>query len=116
MTRGHIDIDRLAFHRADRLSQQTAGKAQFIDAGAADIGIIALAIALAPSVKGKGKFWEIPLEAFPRMTQGAAILKAARDKGNLAAASEFYGWIKSPSSQVILKRYGFFLPEGRARN
>jgi len=90
--------------------------AQFVDTGAADIGIIALAIAVAPTVKAKGKFWEIPLEAFPRMTQGAVILKAARDKDNLAAARQFYDWIKSPSSQATLKRYGFFLPEGPARN
>ncbi len=98
------------------LGENISQTAQFVDTGAADIGIIALAIALAPSVKARGKFWEIPLEAFPRMTQGAAILKAARDKGNLAAAREFYDWIKSPSSQAILKHYGFFVPEGPARN
>lgn len=90
--------------------------AQFIDTGAADIGVIALAIAVAPSVKERGKYWEIPLDTFPRMNQGAAILKAARDKGNLAAAGQFYDWIKSPSSQAILKKYGFFLPEAPARN
>ncbi|HSK30640.1 MAG TPA: molybdate ABC transporter substrate-binding protein [Candidatus Limnocylindria bacterium] len=98
------------------LGENISQTAQFIDTGAADIGVIALAIALAPSVQARGKHWEIPLEAFPRMTQGAAILKAARDKGNLVAAREFYNWIKSPSSQAILKRYGFFLPEGPARN
>lgn len=90
--------------------------AQFIDTGAADIGIIALAIALAPAVKTKGRYWEIPLEAFPRMTQGAVILKAARERGNLDAAREFYNWIKSPPSRAIFKRYGFFLPGEPARN
>jgi molybdate transport system substrate-binding protein len=90
--------------------------AQFIDTGAADIGVIALAIAVAPSVKERGKYWEIPLDTFPRMNQGAAILKAARDKDNLTAAGQFYDWIKSPSSQAILKKYGFFLPEAPARN
>ena len=98
------------------LGENISQTAQFIDTGAADIGVIALAIALAPSVKARGKYWEIPLDAFPRMNQGAAILKAARDKGNLAAARQFYDWIKSPSSQAILKRYGFFLPEVPARN
>jgi molybdate transport system substrate-binding protein len=98
------------------LGENISQTAQFIDTGAADIGVIALAIAVAPSVKAKGKYWEIPLETFPRMNQGAAILKAARDKGNLAAARQFYDWIKSPSSQAILKKYGFFLPEGPARN
>jgi molybdate transport system substrate-binding protein len=100
------------FVLGENISQTT----QFIDTGAADIGVIALAIAVAPSVKARGKYWEIPLDAFPRMTQGAAILKAARDKGNLAATRQFYDWIKSPSSQAMLKKYGFFLPEGPARN
>ena len=98
------------------LGENISQTAQFIDTGAADIGVIALAIAVAPTVKARGKYWEIPLDAFPRMNQGAAILKAARDKGNLAAARQFYDWIKSPSSQAILKRYGFFLPEAPARN
>ncbi len=98
------------------LGENISQTAQFIDTGAADIGIIALAIAVAPSVKVRGKYWEIPLETFPRMTQGAAILKAARDKGNLAATRQFYEWIKSPSSQAILKKYGFFLPKGPTRN
>ena len=98
------------------LGENISQTAQFVDTGAADIGIIALAIAIAPTVKERGKYWEIPLDAFPRMNQGAAILKAARDKGNLTAARQFYDWIKSPSSQAILKRYGFFLPEAPARN
>jgi molybdate transport system substrate-binding protein len=71
---------------------------------------------MAPSVKANGKYGEIPLDSFPRMNQGAVILKAARDKGNLAAARQFYDWIKSPASLAILKRYGFFLPEAPARN
>jgi ABC-type molybdate transport system substrate-binding protein len=50
------------------------------------------------------------------MNQGAAILKAARAKGNLAAARQFYDWIKSPASKAILQRYGFFPPEAPARN
>jgi molybdate transport system substrate-binding protein len=98
------------------LGENISQTAQFIDTGAADIGVIALAIALAPTVQARGKYWEIPLDTFPRMNQGAAILKDARDKGNLTAARQFYDWIKSPSSQAILKRYGFFLPEAPARN
>jgi molybdate transport system substrate-binding protein len=90
--------------------------AQFVDTGAADIGVIALAIAIAPSVKEKGKYWEIPFDTFPRLKQGAAILKAAREKGNLTAARQFYDWIKSSSSQAILKRYGFFPPEVSVRS
>ena len=98
------------------LGENISQTAQFVDTGAADIGIIALAIAVAPSVKQRGKYWEIPLDTFPRMNQAAAILKAARDRGNLAATRQFYDWIKSPRSQAILKKYGFFLPEGPARN
>lgn len=109
---GHFNQLKDKFVYGENISQT----AQFVDTGAADVGIIALAIALAPSVKAKGKSWEIPLDSFPRMNQGAAILKAARDKGKLAAARQFYDWIKSPATLAILKRYGFFLPEAPARN
>jgi molybdate transport system substrate-binding protein len=109
---GHFNQLKDKFVYGENISQT----AQFVDTGAADVGIIALAIALAPSVKAKGKYWEIPLDSFPRMNQGAAILKAARDKGKLAAARQFYDWIKSPATLAILKRYGFFLPEAPARN
>ena len=84
--------------------------AQFVRSGAADIGIIALSLAVAPTMKQAGRYWEIPSESYPRIEQGAVILKAAQAKGNLEPVQSLYGWFKAPEGQAILRRYGFILP------
>src|SRR5436309_5658298 len=60
----------------DNISQT----AQFVQTGAADIGIIALSLAVAPAMKEIGAYWEVPLDAYPRLEQGTVILKAAKDQ------------------------------------
>src|SRR5438874_5409872 len=47
------------------LGENISQAAQFIESGACDIGIVALSLALAPSMKAAGKYWEIPMEAHP---------------------------------------------------
>jgi molybdate transport system substrate-binding protein len=93
----------------DRLvyGENIAQTAQFIHTGAADIGIIALALALAPALRDEGRFWEIPLEAYPRMDQGGVILPWAKD---LEAAHALCAFVLGPGGNDILRRYGFFLP------
>src|SRR6185503_10066402 len=65
--------DKLVF------GENIAQTAQFVDSGAADIGIIALSLAVAPAMKGKGRYWEIPLDAYPRLNQGGVILPWAKN-------------------------------------
>ena len=77
---------------------------QFVQSGAADVGIVALSLAVAPPVSGRGRYWEIPLEYYPKIEQGGAILNDSRD------AREFRLWLLSAAGQGILKRYGFYLP------
>jgi molybdate transport system substrate-binding protein len=92
------------------LGENISQTAQFVQSGAADIGIIAISLAVAPTVKQTGRFWEIPPDTYPRIEQGAVILKAAQAKGNLEAVRSFYSWVKAPVGQAILRRYGFVLP------
>jgi molybdate transport system substrate-binding protein len=81
---------------------------QFVQTGGADIGIIALSLAVAPAMKDTGMFWEVPIDAYSRLEQGAVMLKAAKDQ---KAARAFLDYIKSPEGTAVFKRYGFFLPE-----
>jgi len=87
--------------------ENVAQTAQFIESGAADIGIIALSLALGPSLKEKGRFWEIPLDAYPRMQQGGVILTWAKHR---KAAQELRAFVLSPAGQSTLRRYGFSPP------
>jgi molybdate transport system substrate-binding protein len=82
--------------------------AQFVQSGAADIGIIAYSHAVAPPMRDAGRYWEIPLESYPRMEQGGLILHWARDK---AAACGFRDFVLGRHGREVLKRHGFSLPE-----
>jgi molybdate transport system substrate-binding protein len=89
------------------LGENISQAAQFVESGAADIGIIALSLALAPPMKAAGKYWEIPAGAHPPLEQGAVILTSAK---NQQAAKAFLDFLKGPDGQDIMKRYGFTLP------
>jgi len=92
------------------LGENISQAAQFIESGACEIGVIALSLALAPAMKGKGTYWEVPAEAHPPLEQGAVILKSStRQK----SAMQFLTFIKSPPGREILTRYGFVVPESR---
>jgi molybdate transport system substrate-binding protein len=87
------------------LGENVAQTLEFVQSGAAGAGIVALSLALAPSVRGQGKYWEIPLTAYPRIQQGGVILNRAR--GSHAAAA-FRRFLLAPAGRRILKQYGFY--------
>lgn len=98
------------------LGENISQTAQFVQSGNADIGIIALALAVAPSLKEAGGYWEIPLTAYPQMEQGGVILETARKNGNFEAAKQFADWMTGPTGREVLKRYGFYMPEDKHAN
>jgi molybdate transport system substrate-binding protein len=73
----------------------------FVESGAADAGIVALSLALAPSAKGKGRYWEIPADAYPPIEQGGILLKDTPD------ARDFREFLTGIAGRAILKRFGF---------
>jgi molybdate transport system substrate-binding protein len=82
--------------------------AQFVSTGAADIGIIALSLALSPNMtKEKGKYFLIPELSHQPLIQGAVITVNARNK---KLAIEFFEYIKTDSAKSILKFFGFSEP------
>lgn len=89
------------------LGENISQAAQFIESGACDIGIIALSLALAPTMKTKGTYWEISDSYYPPLEQGAVILKQSKHP---EAAKAFIEFLKSQPGQEVMKRYGFTLP------
>ena len=89
------------------MGENISQTAQFIESGTCDIGIVALSLALAPTMKAAGKYWEIPSEAHPPLEQGAVILKNSK---NQEAAKLFLEFLNDPQGQEIMRRYGFTLP------
>jgi molybdate transport system substrate-binding protein len=88
--------------------ENIAQTAQFVQSGAADVGILALSLALAPQMRDAGRFWQVPLDAYPRMEQGGIILKSSK---NLQTARTFRDFVLGDRGREILKHYGFNLPE-----
>jgi molybdate transport system substrate-binding protein len=76
---------------------------QLAQSGAAEVGIVALSLARAPAA-AKGSYWEVPLDAYPRILQGGAILPWSK---NREAAEMFRAFLLSAEGRAILKRYGF---------
>jgi molybdate transport system substrate-binding protein len=76
--------------------------AQFVQTGAADIGIIALSIAMSEPMLRTGKYWTIPRNMYPPLEQGAVLLK----RGG-SGAKAFYEWLRGAESKRILQKYGF---------
>jgi molybdate transport system substrate-binding protein len=103
--------------RHEKLYDQVAGKfvlgenisqtATFVVSGSADIGIVALSLALAPALKDKGRYAEIPPENYPPIEQAAVILKSSQQK---ETARAFLVFVKSPEIVNLLKTYGFSVP------
>lgn len=89
------------------LGENIAQTAQFVESGAADIGFLALSHALAPQMKDKGRFWEVPSDAFPPIQQGMVIVKHTP---NAAAARTFREFLLGPAAGRVLQRHGFKLP------
>lgn len=83
--------------------------AQFVQTGAADIGMLALSLAKAPVMANRGRYWEVPQDAHPPLDQGGVILNHAR---NRAGALAFCAFLRSPAGLAILRRYGFVV-DGR---
>ena len=89
------------------LGENISQAAQFAQSGAADVGIVALSMALAPTMKDAGQYWEIPSDAHPLIEQGAIILQRST---NQQAARSFLDFIRGPQGQEVMRRYGFTLP------
>ena len=90
------------------LGENVAQAAQFVGSGAADIGIIARSLAVAPKMAETGRHWEVPAEAHPRLEQGGVVLTGGK---NAAAARGLRAVLTGKEGRAVLARYGFVLPD-----
>lgn len=86
----------------DNISQA----AQFSQSGSAQVGIIALSLTFAKSMKD-GDRWEIPSECYPPIKQAAVIVHSSPNK---ATANAFLKFIESDEGQKLLTKYGLTPP------
>ena len=89
------------------MGESISQTAQFVESGNAQAGLIALSLAVSPTMKDKGKYWELPQEAYPEIQQGAGIVSSSKRK---QAAQAFLDYVTSPEGAAVLERYGFRVP------
>src|SRR5579863_643325 len=92
------------------LGENISQAAQFVESGNAQAGFVGLAHAATPAMMGKGKYWEVPAEAYPALAQGAVVLSISQYKKE---AAEFLEYVKTKESGELLRKYGFTLPGTR---
>ncbi len=88
------------------LGENISQTAQFATSGSTQGGIIALSLALAPSVAKLGSFRLIPEAWHQPLKQRMVLVKDAPP-----AARAFYEYISTPAAQEIMARYGFAMPK-----
>jgi molybdate transport system substrate-binding protein len=84
------------------LGESVSQAAQFAEPGNAQVGMIALAGAVA--LGHKGRYWIVPQDAYPPIEQGAVVTSHSKNK---ELAQKFLEFLRMPDSAAILKRYGF---------
>jgi molybdate transport system substrate-binding protein len=92
--------------------ENIAQTAQFVQSGNAQVGIIALALAVSPELAGKGGYWLIPDNLHEPLEQGFIITKRATGK---LLAQRFADFIQSQKARTVMTKYGFVLPDQAVR-
>lgn len=90
------------------LGDTVAQAAQFVESGAADVGLVAQSLAMAPPLRDKGRSIPVPADSYAPLVQAGIVLTWAVDRDG---ADEFRAFLVSGPAQQILSRHGFELPE-----
>jgi molybdate transport system substrate-binding protein len=95
------------------LGDNVSQAAQFIETGAAQAGLVAHSLVLAPQLAGRGAFTLVP-EAWHRPLEQALVI--TRRAARLEAAAAVVAHLQTPDSRALLRRYGFALPGEQGRS
>jgi molybdate transport system substrate-binding protein len=86
------------------LGENISQAAQFAQSGNAQVGIIALSVALSPAMKESGSYLEVPADFYPTIEQAAVVIAASKQK---ALASRFVESLKQAPAKAMLQSFGF---------
>jgi len=76
--------------------------AQFAQSGNAQVGLLALSLTFAESMKN-GQTWEVPPNLYPVIEQAAVVIHSSANKKD---AKLFLDFVKGSDGQAILAKYG----------
>jgi molybdate transport system substrate-binding protein len=88
------------------MGENISQAAQFAQSGNADVGLLALSLALAPALKSVGHYAAVPDSLHPPIEQAGIVVATS---GNNELARKFLDSLKRPEIVKILESYGFSL-------
>jgi molybdate transport system substrate-binding protein len=89
------------------LGENISQTASFVASGSADVGIVALSLALSRNMKEKGRYAEIPAADYPAIEQACVIMRSSKNKD---IAQQFLKFIQSAPVKELFQKYGFAIP------
>jgi len=89
------------------LGENISQTAQFAFTGNAEIGFIALSLALAPEMTGKGTYYVIPQNQYKPIEQACILIKTQVLN---TEASKFKKFVLSPLTKAIWEKFGYYVP------
>jgi len=92
------------------MGENVAQAAQFASTGAAQGGLIAHSLAVAPELAARGRSALVPGDWHQPLDQQMVLLKGAG-----AVARAFYVFLQGPKARAAFDRFGFVLPARRPR-
>jgi len=94
------------------LGENISQTASFVVSGSADVGIVALSLALSPNMKDNGRYAEVPAGDYPPIEQACVIVASSKKK---EAARQFLAFVKTAPIGDLLRSYGFDVQGGSAK-
>lgn len=80
---------------------------QFVASGNADAGLVALSAVLAPALRHRGRWLEVPASDHDPLTQGAVLtLRGARNP----AARAYLAFLITPDAAAVFQHFGYLPP------
>ena len=87
--------------------ENIAQTAQYVASGNAQVGIVALSLAVNPELSSKGGHWLIPDTLHAPLEQGFIVTKRAAGS---VLARRFADYTNSKPARAVMMKYGFVLP------
>jgi molybdate transport system substrate-binding protein len=84
------------------LGENVAQTAQFIETRHVDAGLVALSVIR--GARRDGSYFELPLDSYPRMDQGAVLTKRGAQNDEARA---FLAFLQTQQARATLKEHGF---------
>ena len=90
------------------MGENISQTAQFVQTGNADVAIVALSLATAPTMRPEGRYVEVAAGMYRPIEQAVVVLKISSKK---SAAKEFLVYLQRKDIRDVLSKYGFSVPK-----